>query len=170
MLGKLLKNLVIYAGAATLIVMMLNIGLDVLFRNTINSPIQGTYELVIYWYMVIITAVGIWAAQRKDDHITVTLITERLDEQSGLIHGIFTRAVSVIFLVIFSWYGMVMAIDRTRAGEYVGSNEILIWPMRFLLPIAFFAYAMLLFMDIVRALQGRGLRNDSIVAAETEIL
>ncbi|MCA1307850.1 TRAP transporter small permease [Microbacterium esteraromaticum] len=163
---KRLERGALYLGAAILLIMMVNIVADVTMRSVLNRPITGTLEVTIYWWMVAITALGLWAAELKHDHIAVTLVTDRLSYSSRFVHAILVRAVTVAFMLALAWFGIQTAVEKSISGEFTGSAEIPIWPTRFFLPLAAVAFAILGILRLIRQLRTGRLEREATLDAE----
>lgn len=163
---KRLEQIPLYLGAVILLIMMANIVADVAMRSVFNRPITGTLEVTIYWWMVSITALGLWAAELKRDHISVTLVTDRMSFSNRFVHAILVRVVSIAFLLTLAWFGLQTALAKMASGEFTGSSEIPIWPTRFFLPLAAFAFATLGILRLVRQIRTGRLDRDPTLKEE----
>lgn len=131
------KRIATWFGMLAIVVMLVNVVLDVSLRNIMNTPIQGTLEYITYWYMIAISFIGMWLAQDRREHISVTLLTDHLSKQAQVLMTIFSTTLSVGFLVGLTWFGMEQALHYAQIGEYVGASRVPIWPFRFLVPACF---------------------------------
>ena len=130
--------------------MLFHIVLDVVSRNILNQPIQGTLEYTTYWYMVTLSFIGMWLAQTKREHIAVTLLTERLPALATSIIAAAGTLISVTFLIFLAWFGWQAAVDYAAIQEYVGIDRIPIWPIRFIVPISLLALAVTMAITTVQ--------------------
>ncbi len=140
-LVRLLMRLFEVTGMIAVGLMVLHVTADVAMRGLLNQPIQGTLEMMAYWYMVAISFVGLWLAQVNFEHISVTMITERLDPASRRVLDVAIALITVVFLVSLGWFSAVHAIDAFEEQEFVGAYHIAVWPMRFVVVVGLFAYA-----------------------------
>lgn len=136
-----LEKVALYIGAFVVLLMILHTTADIVTRNFMNSPIEGTYEITVNWYMVAIAAVGLWAAAVKNDHIEVTIFSSRLQDEPARIWRISANLITIAALAMLAWFGFETAMARMASGEYTGAAEITIWQARFFLPIGFSAFA-----------------------------
>lgn len=137
-------------GILLIVLMLVNIVADITLRSSINEPIQGTLELTTYWYMVGITFIGIWMAQVRQEHISVSMVTDRFDAPTQRAFDIFSGLLTLAFLTAISWFGLNSALHHMARGEFAGADRIPVWPIRFIVPAALVAYAITLVMHLVR--------------------
>lgn len=135
--------------AIALIVMMLHVVAHALLRYFFNSPIYGTNEIVAYWYLPMIALLGIPAAQLQKEHITVSLLSDRLAPLPQAIMKIFGYALGALVSVGFAWFGLQEALKRMDMGATAGVTDITAWPVYFLVPVVFVMLAALFVVDIV---------------------
>lgn len=117
---------------------------DVAMRSLFNAPILGALEVVTYWCMVTVSFIGMWIAQRRGEHISVTMLTDKMHPQAQFLHQLFGNILTLVFLLAVGWYGWGNALQNMARGEFTGATNVLIWPMRFLVPIAMVAFAIVL--------------------------
>ena len=149
---------------AAVLGMVLLVVADVVMRGLFNSPIQGTLELMTYWFMVVISFLGMWLAQVKREHITVTMITDRLRGPAKMVFRVFSAILTVAFLAALGWYGLEAALINMARGEYTGAFRVPIWPMRFLVPIGLGAYAITLIIHTIQDLKNPDDVEDDVLA------
>lgn len=144
----------LYIGAFVVLLMIMHIIADITTRQVLNSPIEGTYEITIHWYMVAITAIGLWAAAVKNDHISVTILSDRLEGGAARVWRVCANLITVAALLLLAWCGLEIAMARMASGEYTGAAEMPIWQARFFLPLGFVAFAAVVMVRIVTDLRG----------------
>ena len=163
---KKLEGVFLHLGAAILILMTLHTAADVASRNLLNKPILGTYETITYWYMVAVTAIGLWSAEVKNDHISVSLLTDRLPHNSRFLQLIVSRLITVAFLVLLAWYGFDAAIADTAIKTYTGASEIPIWPTKYFLPLGFVGFTLVLLGAVGKQLRTGEVSNQQHQSSE----
>lgn len=120
-----------------LIAMMVHTVLHALGRSLFQTPITGTNELVAYWYLPVIALLGIPAAQLAREHITVTLIIERMNRGNARAFQVLTALIGFSLSLGFAYFGFVEAMDRMASRSTAGVTQIPTWPVYFLVPIVF---------------------------------
>lgn len=119
--------------------MIVHITLDVVLRFVLDLPISGTILLVSLMYMPMITFLPLAYAEKKDAHISVELIYDRLPGAVQRSLDVLSLGLSVVVyvaLAIRTW-SEAMAKFRIGASEMEGSLRIPTWPSYYLLPIGF---------------------------------
>src|SRR5699024_12290792 len=117
------KVLSVLAAAVT-VLMMLHVVAHALMRYFLNSPLYGTNEIVADWYPPAIALLGIPAAHLQKEHITVTLVTERMGRIYKNILGLFVGAVCILVSVGFAYFGFEEATDKMAMGATAGVTDI----------------------------------------------
>ncbi|WP_051297320.1 TRAP transporter small permease [Brevibacterium album] len=135
--------------ALAVIAMMLHVVAHALMRFFFNAPIYGTNEIVAYWWLPAVALLGIPAAHLQKEHITVTLVTDRLSQRTGNIFKIFACIVCGLASVGFMVFGFQEAMKNFSIGSTAGVTDIITWPVYFLVPLVFASMAVLYILDIV---------------------
>ena len=141
------KVLSVLAAVAT-VLMMLHVVAHALLRFFLNSPLYGTNEIVAYWYLPAIALLGIPAAHLQNEHITVTLVTERMGRIYKNILGLFVGAVCILVSMGFAFFGFEEAMEKMEMGATAGVTDIVTWPIYFLVPLTFVLLALLHAFDM----------------------
>ncbi|MDP6173986.1 MAG: TRAP transporter small permease [Rhodospirillales bacterium] len=119
--------------------MMAHIVLDVLFKWLLNSPIDGTLEIVSHYYMVGLIYLPLSYVQLRGSHIVAEIFTQNLKARTraGLegVIGVFL----FIYVVLFVWTSGGEAIEKTAENEFLEATEsfIVIWPTRWFVTVGF---------------------------------
>lgn len=66
--------------AFTLFIMMIWIFVDVMLRNILNKPIQGTIELTGEYFMVLLVYLSLSYTHKHDGHVKVTFLEEKFSK------------------------------------------------------------------------------------------
>ena len=143
-------NRVLFSVAAVaIVILMIQVILDVGGRYFFNRPIAGTLELVTYWWMPIIVFLSLGWAQRRGEHISVTLLTDTLSERLNRIVwtvGDVFGLIIVGMLTVFAWQG---AAKATGVGEAaLGTAVVLIWPIKIVAVVGLAAYILQLVVTL----------------------
>jgi len=122
-----------------LLLMLALIMLDVSFKYLLNRPITGTLEIVSYYLMPTAVYLALPFVERSGEHIAVPLVTDllpaRLREGLALVVALFSAG----YLLLVAWACGEKAADLMHSGEEVGLIyfDLIVWPPRWLVPIAF---------------------------------
>lgn len=139
--------------AITLMLMMLHIVAHGILRYFFSSPIYGTNEIVSYWYLPIVVLLGIPAAQLRDEHINVTLVTGRLSEGTAAIFTAFGALIGLLLCVGFAWFGLTEALGNAAMGTTAGVTSVISYPVYFLVPLVFGLLGILYLSAMVKNLR-----------------
>ncbi|MGM0930459.1 MAG: TRAP transporter small permease [Actinomycetota bacterium] len=145
-----LARLIEWVGMASIVVMMLHVVAEVSLRSFFNMPIAGTLEMVTYWYIVLISFIGMWLAQQRKEHISVSLVTERLGLKSQAVAAIGGNIITMVLLAAFVWFGLEGALHQAALGEFSGATAVPVWPMRFVVPVTLGAFFLTLAAQTVQ--------------------
>ena len=134
------SNILAYIAGIFIVLLMVQVVFDVVGREVFGVPIDGTLEIVSFYYMVGVTFLPLAYVSHEEGHIMVELFTQKLSRSRlagleaviGIICFIF-----VVVLFIQTWDA---ALDSYDTGEMWETSDdlITIWPSRFALPIGVF--------------------------------
>ena len=152
-----------------LIALMLHTVTNALGRYFFKMPIEGTNEVAAYWYLPVITLAGFVIAHLRREHISVSLLTDKLRVQNKKEYLIFNRVLGVLLSLALTWYGLLEAISNFQIGMTAGVSSVPIWPVTFLVPVVFAVLAAIFAVEIYLAARGDhdSLRN---IRAENEAI
>ena len=142
-------HVLLWLGMAAAVLMMLHVSADVMGRTVFNRPLEGTTEMVSAYYMVAVSYLP-WAwIARNDAHIRIETFTLFASPRFIEWLDIVVKIVTALGVAFFVWRAALRAIQNTYAGEVwqAGTDYLIIWPSRWLLPIA---GALMVFYLIVR--------------------
>lgn len=145
------NSLLTIAASITLILMMLHVVAHALGRFLFNSPIYGTNEWTEYWYLPLIALLGLPAAHIQREHVTATLVTERMNKNNAMVFRIFGYSVGSVLSILWGWFGLQEALKHQSLGSTAGVSSVLSWPVYFMVPIMFLLLASLYFVSIIVA-------------------
>lgn len=128
-----------FIGMIAVYAMMALIVLDVFFRNFMPSPLQGIYEIV-QWFLLPICCITFFGyAYGSGIMPRVTMFVEKF--KPSVQHWI-TNIVLVINIAMFAlmtYAGVVYVVKQMakNANVYIGANTVEVWPIYWLLVVAF---------------------------------
>jgi TRAP-type C4-dicarboxylate transport system permease small subunit len=131
-------HVLLWLGMLAAIFMMFHVTADVTGRTLFNSPLEGTTEMVSAYYMVAVAYLP-WAwIARNDAHIRVETFTVFLPASILVWLDIVVKIVTAICVSFFVWRAILRAIQTMGSGEVwqAGTKYLIIWPSRWVLPIA----------------------------------
>ena len=157
------SNALAYLGSVFILLMMLHVVIDVGGREIFGFPLDGTLEIVSFYYMVAVTFLPLAHVSHHEGHIMVELFTRGLPARrlAGLeaVVGIACLAFVVLF-VRETWEA---ALESQESGEMWETSDdlITIWPSRFILPVGaalMGIYMVYRIVDDLRTMLGRRAR------------
>lgn len=143
------------AGVAT-VTMMLIICADVALR-AIGSNVPGTLEIVSYYLMVMVAFLPIAQIERHDQMISVDSLYSALPRRARLV---MSALVAVGLMLTYAGITYVTWLDamanfNQRSFIYVLTSIMPIWPVYFIVPIAFALAALVMVVRIVDVFKGQ---------------
>jgi TRAP-type C4-dicarboxylate transport system permease small subunit len=140
-------------GRIVLLVMMLLISADTIFRYVFHSPIDGTMELSEF-FMIAIVYPSLAYAQHLKAHVRVELLVMRLSARGQTVLGLFTDTIGFILWLIIGWKGLDMAIRAWVLGDTTsGILPLPLFPAKILIPFGAALLCIQLLCDIYAKLR-----------------
>lgn len=143
------RRLLQAVAVAALLAMMLHTIANALLRYLAASPITGTTEYVGYWYLPVVALLGFYFAQRGRAHIEARLLFDRLPHASRVEVQLGAQALTVALCAGFAYYGWAEAVEAAGIGLTAGVTGIAVWPVTFVVPVAFALLGLQLALDAV---------------------
>ncbi len=140
-------------GRVILALMVLLITTDVVLRYFFNRPIKGSYEL-IELMLVVIVYLGLAYTQIKKDHISVTLVTEKLSPRTIAILESATYVLCLGIFVLITWQSVLRAEVLRVSGT---SSDLLLIPTYPFMWVVVFGSAVLCLVFLLDALKAQSL-------------
>src|SRR5690606_29970993 len=136
LLGRGIDLTTVIAGVAV-VLMMLQITIDVAGKYLFNAPMPATIAIVSNYYMVFVAFLPLALAERRNEHISVELVTELMPHavQRHLASWIYLfSAVTFGFLAYAGW---TEAVAKQAIGAFIieRGQRIPVWLSYYLQPI-----------------------------------
>jgi TRAP-type C4-dicarboxylate transport system permease small subunit len=128
----------LWGGLIAAFLMMMHVTVDVTGRTVFNNPFAGTTEIVSGWYMVAVAYLP-WAWITQTNNHIVAGVFERIgSERFSYWLEICVKLFMLFYVSVFAWQTWIRALQQTQAGEVweAAGGFILIWPSRWMLPVA----------------------------------
>jgi len=144
-ISGLTSGLMLIAGIS-IVLMMVHVSADILMKYIFNLPIQGTLEIVSYYYMVGAVFLPLAAVERSHGHIFVEVFTQRLAPRVVAAIDGFAKTLGVVYVAILTWMTGLESVRQTIELEAWDAVffDIPVWPTRWFL--TFGCGAMMLYM------------------------
>jgi TRAP-type transport system small permease protein len=127
--------------------------IDVVGRYFFNAPLKGGYEISeMLMGMTVFAALPL--ASRAESHLTVSLLTDRLNGKARRVHRIVILIVSVAALAFIAWRMGVQASIVQNSKQATGSLQIPLWPIARVMSVLAWLSALVAAVLTGRALMG----------------
>ncbi len=146
-----LNSVLLWAGGALLVAMMLLAGANMLFRG-IWVPIMGSYELMGFFGALTI-AFGLGATQRAKGHIALTILSGVFPPAVEKVIDALCHLAGSLFFGFVAWRTSVWAWSLIESGELSETLHFPYYPFPFALALGVGALALALFCDFLLVLQ-----------------
>lgn len=159
--ARVVQALMAVAGVA-LVLMMVHICLEALFRVVLPSVTLHTIVMVSTWYMVVIVFLPMPYVGEVHGHLSVFHLDSLLSDGGKRALRIFASSLSLAYLALLGYLTLLEAIDHTRKGTIIQASMtyIPVWPPYWALPLAIFimvvGYFRWLYRDVAGLLRANG--------------
>lgn len=152
------NQIITLVGGAAVVLMMVHVSLDILFRFTMNMPLPGTISIVAHYYMIIAIFLPLAYVEQSKASISIELISGYFPPAMNRVLRSFTQLFisATSFLIAYAAWEVAMRNYASKAAVMQGDYTIPTWPSYFML---FFGVALLGTYSIVNFL--RSLSRDS---------
>lgn len=146
-----------------LVALILNVTVDVVARTFAGRPIGLTLELTQYWWMPLVVGLSYALAQQKGEHITVTVLLDRLPVSTRrIVEGVFS-ALGTVIVLLLAWFAFVSAADATELGLVVNSDPPLpYWHIKIVVAVGLALFALQLAATTIRHFIGTSVLVDEL--------
>lgn len=153
-LSALLRKILMAAGGASLLLLVLLATGNVLFR-IVRVPFSGTYEVVSFLgALVIASALG--HTQREKDHIVVDILSDRFPARVKRALDAVSYAVTAALFSIVAWRLIVWGGTIRESGELSETLKIPFHPFVYGVSLGFAVLALTLLLDFLGVVYGEG--------------
>jgi len=142
--------------AASIVVMVIAISIDVFVRNATGGSLAGMIEIA-ETAMVTSVAFGLAWAGVNGEHVAVTLLTDRFGPRLTRAVHIFVWILTAFYTAWLSYANILHSIDATQLGEVrFGLVQWPMYPMRWVLTLGFISLFLVALVNIYRSIRGVG--------------
>ena len=120
-----------FLSGIAIVVMTILMTLDVVARYALNTGISDTIE-ISSMLLGAVTALALASVTGRGDHIRFSVLTDMLPNRAQSFAKVLTLMIAVAMFGLMTWQATIRAIGNMGTGEWVGSLQIPIWPMRML--------------------------------------
>lgn len=121
---------------------------QVISRKIFNYPLWGYIDIVEI-VMVTFAFLGIAYCQRLGGHIRMELLVRRLQGRALWLFEAVGVAVGLGIILVLLWYGFTHFLRAFQLGDSTIDREIILWPSKLVIPIAFAVLTARLLIQLV---------------------
>ncbi len=144
-----------YTAGLSLVLMMVHVTLDVVFKYFFKLPIPGTAEVVAAYYMIGTVFLPLAYIEVHNRPIVVELLYDRLPLGLQRPLDVLTTLLSIAFYAFLAWQSIKIALTALENREYIdGLWKVVVWPSRFLIPLGLLAACAALALRFIALLTG----------------
>lgn len=134
----IVQNLLMNVAVAIGVVMMLHVTLDVAARGLFRHGLPAVGEITASYYMIVVVFLPLAWVSYHDTHIRADLFTQLLPAKIRPAIDLMTDLLTIAYLVLIGWQGVVSALKRTATNEIyqIPGGFLPVWPARWLIPVA----------------------------------
>ncbi len=117
-----------------------------------NAPLRQTNQTVAAYYMIAVAFLPIALLGKHDDHISADVFTDFVGPGLRRALAVLANLLGMAYMVGFTWQSWLSAARRTTQGEVleISGGYMIVWPGRWLLPIAGASLFLCLTLRLVR--------------------
>ena len=130
-----------------LIFLMLSVTLDVVLRYFLNRPTSWVVETAGYSLLYIPFLVAAWV-QRREDHVTMDLVLQRLNPRTQSLVNAITSFVSAVICILLTWHGIRITLYFFKIGYK--TPTVLMVPKSMIIAIIFIGSFFLCIQFLIR--------------------
>ncbi|MGQ0544234.1 MAG: TRAP transporter small permease [Betaproteobacteria bacterium] len=153
MLDRFTQLLAVVAGFF-MVLIAVHITADVFMKLAFKMPIEGTTELVSFWYMVGVMFLPMAVAQRQNSHIVADVLTPFLSPRRMRFLDAAAQFLMVAYIGLLTWQSGLQAYEETLRSEQVQAADfyLAVYPTRWFVPLGFGVTAVYAALQGFRAL------------------
>jgi len=141
-------------GTIAILGLMFQTVASALLRTFANAPISGTLELVGDVYQPLIVMAGLVTAQQALEHIDAPFIFDKLSDGHKRVWEIVNNLVVALVALVIVRFTYVQAQHDFDIRLTAGIDRVPVWPVSFVVPVAFAVYALQLLYRTFQLVRG----------------
>ncbi|MEO0248902.1 MAG: TRAP transporter small permease [candidate division WOR-3 bacterium] len=126
---KVLVDKLLIVTVVPVIGMTAIMALDVIARYTLRRAFLDTLEISSMLLGMTIS-LALASVTYKGEHVQFTMLIERLSPKAQGSAAILTLLITLVVFGALTWQATIRAFSSMREGEFVGSMELPIWPVK----------------------------------------
>ena len=137
-----------YIGSYCLLAMVFLTTIDVGMRYAFNKPLSGTYELMEYLMVILVSFALAYTASSKA-HIRITVLTNILPIRVQAVIACLMDLASLSLISLVAWQSLVHTFDKFKAGTESSVLQIPVYPFIFLVTVGMGTFFLTVFMEMI---------------------
>ncbi len=158
-------NLMAFFAGGMLVLTMLGVASDVVFRYFLNRPIAWMGEITEY-ILLYITFLGAAWLLRREGHVKVDMVLNNLNPRTRSLLNVITSIVGALACLALVWWGGVTTLDHFQRGQlFYKILEVPKFAIYIIIPVGSF----FLFFQFLRRARGYLVSGKESRAKESEL-
>ncbi|MCI5077066.1 TRAP transporter small permease [Oricola sp.] len=139
-------------GALAILTLMIHVVTDVVLRNTVNTPIPATYEIVTNYYMVALAFIPLAWVERGGGMVQVEVIDPFLNDHTRHWSDRLVALISTVIYAGLTWVTFLTAMKNFKTGTFVMAQNVSLptWPAYYLPPLGFALATLIVALRIIQ--------------------
>ena len=156
-MSRFLNRLLLWLAGIVLTCMILMTCANIISR-LVWIPIKGTFELMGY-FGAVITAFALGYTQIEKGHIAVDILVKGFSGRVRKIINCINSTICMVFFTIAGWQLGKYGFTLYQTGEITETLRIIYYPFVYAVAFGCFVLALVLLVDFIKLLTGRGEGN-----------
>ena len=149
---SIMSNMLMYVGAALLLVMLFLGIADVMGRYLFNRPIIGTVE-IFEVLMPGLVLLSLAYTQQVKAHVTVDLFISKLPVRPRAIIGLAITCWAIVLFGIVVWQGILLVFSYHQTGRVLTNLGVPMFLPRLLVPLGALAICLVFIVDLLHLIR-----------------
>lgn len=150
---ELVDRAILALQGVAFVTITLSVGGQIICRTFFNSPLEFPEELSVF-LLIGIVYFGVVVVERRDAHIRVGLVLDRMPESTGRMVLLLSRLLALGFVLVLL-KGETALVSTTRQLKS-SAAQFPLWWVHLALSVACILWAAAIATDLARTLAGRG--------------
>ena len=164
-MSKGILTIVKVLGAAAVLAMMIFVVGNAAARFLFGVSIPGSSEYISLLLMPLAISLGIVLAAREKDHLEVDILSNVWSGGWKRLAEIIMNLIVVVFLALLVVVAVPFADEQRMLDEIGSASGMAVWPLRYVLILGLFGYAVVALKDLIKHLVNRPVLDPSAKGA-----
>lgn len=165
--GPLTIDLLYGISILGLAALMVHTVANAVVRTATGTPLTDTTEFVSGWYMPVAVLVGILITYIANEHTRAGLVYGQLGDGAKRVVLVIATVIQLVLVVAIAVTSIPEALHSFQIGEHYGISSVVIWPIKWLIPITFTLMSLVLVKRLFHNFRSDAVLRDAGETAET---